>query len=103
MKVELLLVPECPNQVPSRMLISEALTAEGLQAEVKEVVVADEAAARALRFPGSPTIRINGEDVEGFTESSGTLSCRMYARADGKLSGVPSIDAMRRALRQGRE
>jgi hypothetical protein len=101
MNIELLYVANCPNHVVALERLRATLSAENLQTPVKEVLVSDVAMAQALRFPGSPTIRINGQDVEPQSEQSASfgLMCRLYS--DG--SGVPSEQRLRVALeRAGR-
>lgn len=62
-----------------------------------------EAAADHERFVGSPTIRIDGDDIQppGDDEPLG-LSCRIYRLRDGRVSPTPDpedvIDALERAL-----
>lgn len=74
------------------------LSALGAEAEVSEVEMRDGADAARLRFPGSPTVRVDGADIEPGAEarSSDALSCRMYGGA-----GVPPrellVDAIARA------
>ena len=54
----------------------------------------DEVMARALEFPGSPTVRINGRDVQSTPEQSYGLACRLYSGE----SGVPSVEVLKQAL-----
>jgi len=54
-------------------------------AVVEQVQVDTEEAAAELGFLGSPSIRVDGVDVEGKRTAHGALSCRTYA--DG--AGVP--------------
>ena len=63
MKVEVLYVADCPSHAPTVRLLKDVLAAEGVQAEVKEVLVVDAQMATELKFLGSPTIRINGLDI----------------------------------------
>jgi hypothetical protein len=59
-----------------------------------------EADADRAGFPGSPTIRVDGEDVEGSAgngEPAG-LVCRVYRRPDGRVSPLPDPDHVRAAL-----
>lgn len=55
--------------------------------------------AHSLRFPGSPTIRINGRDIEPQETASYGLMCRLYT--DG--SGAPSHQRLRDAIRRARD
>jgi len=101
MKIEVLYVPNCPNHVVVVERLHEILAGESVGAHLNEVLVSSAAMAQSLRFPGSPTIRINGRDVEpqeGDTASFG-LMCRLYA--DG--NGAPSHQRLRDAIRKARD
>ena len=101
MKIEVLYVPNCPNHAVALERLREILAGESLEAHLNEVLVSSAAMAHSLRFPGSPTIRINGHDIEpqeGETASFG-LMCRLYA--DG--NGAPSHQRLRDAIRRARE
>jgi len=64
MKIEVLYISECPNHAPVVESIRGILRDNQLPAEITEIEVTDSAQAIAMGFPGSPTIRVNGEDVE---------------------------------------
>jgi hypothetical protein len=100
MKIEVLYVPNCPNQAVALEQLREILPAESFQAHVNEVLVKDAAMARSLKFPGSPTIRVNGHDVEPQDEKTTSfgLMCRLYS--DGR--GVPSQQSLRAAIENAR-
>jgi hypothetical protein len=100
MKIEVLFVSDCPNHALALERLREILSAESVQTHVNEVLVNDPAMAQSLKFPGSPTIRINGHDVEPQSERSASfgLMCRLYS--DG--SGVPSQQSMRAAIEKAR-
>jgi hypothetical protein len=57
------------------------------------------AEAKELMFPGSPTIRVDGEDVEPDQTSAPGLKCRLYA----SLSGVPSEEMLRLAVSRAKK
>jgi hypothetical protein len=103
MKVEVLYVAECPSHPSAVRLVREVLVAEGIAAEVHEVLVVDEEMAEALRFCGSPTIRINGRDVTEGPEKAQTfgLSCRLYAGS--KQVGLPPVEVIHRAVFKARQ
>lgn len=72
----------------------------GIDADVlvSEVTGAEE--ARALQFPGSPTIRVNGRDIEAVGAAEQPAStCRIYRLEDGRVSPVPSREQLEDALR----
>jgi len=96
MKIEVLYISGCPNHTRVVESIRKILRDKQMSEEITEIEVSDSAQATAMAFPGSPTIRINGEDVEpNFSGlSSQGLTCRTYM-ADGRLQGVPSADWIR--------
>jgi len=99
MRIEVLYVPGCPNHEDAMSRTNKALRTEKTIAVVEEVEVSDAVAAQALRFPGSPTIRINGVDAEPNEQLSFGLACRLYSSA----SHVPSQAALRRAIASARQ
>ena len=103
MKVEVLYVEECPSHPAAVKLVKEVLAAEGVAAEIHEVLVRNEGMASELRFCGSPTIRINGRDVAGESEKAQTLalSCRLYPGA--KQVGLPPAEVIHRAVLAARQ
>jgi len=97
-KIEVLYVADCPSHPAALKLVQDVLTAQGVAADIHEVLITDLAMADQLKFPGSPTIRINGRDVAG--EPSGSqafaLSCRLYLGAHP--SGLPPVEMVHRAV-----
>lgn len=102
MKIEVFYVPECPHHPAALLRLKEILAADGVAAEIHEVEVTNAAMAEALRFCGSPTIRINGRDIAGESKGAGhfAVSCRLYPGA--KEAGVPPSEMIRRAVREAR-
>jgi hypothetical protein len=99
MKIEVLYVPNCPNHAAAVERLRAILSPESFQAHVDEVLVGDAPMAQALRFPGSPTIRVNGRDVEPQTEpTSFGIMCRLYSNG----SGVPSQHILLAAIEKAR-
>jgi hypothetical protein len=72
---------------------------EGIPSKVEVFKVETEDQARRLRFVGSPTIRVDGQDIDPPTDPRYALTCRAYRLADGRISPLPSKDMIRRALR----
>jgi hypothetical protein len=97
--VEVLTFEGCPHAEPALDLVRRVVADAGVAATVRRVDVSDPEAAMALRFLGSPTIRINGRDIEpGAGERNEyVLSCRLY-RTENGLRGEPHERWLRDAL-----
>jgi hypothetical protein len=65
--------------------------------EVREVDT--DAAAEREEFVGSPTIRVNGVDIQPMQGAPTGLTCRVYRRRDGRTSPLPDPEDVREALR----
>lgn len=100
MKVEVLYVAGCPSHPAAVQLVRDALMAEGIVADVHEVLVSNDRKANELKFFGSPTIRINGQDVDEASRVPRNfgLSCRLYR--DSKQIGLPSSELVQKAIVQ---
>ena len=88
--VEVLTFEGCPHAEPALALAERVVAESGIDATVERVDVPDGGAAAAQRFLGSPTIRVNGRDIEpGVVERADyVLSCRIYHTHDG-IKGEP--------------
>ena len=99
MKIELLYWEGCPSHPEALALLQEVLAERGLDATVELREVASDEEAQELRFPGSPTIRVDGRDVDAAgAESRPALTCRIYYLADGRVSPIPSREQLEEAL-----
>lgn len=101
MNVQLFYLDRCPFYGRALENLQEALRLEQVAADVDMVQVADDADAHTKRFVGSPTVRIDGVDVEGpDAEKRGYgFGCRVYS--DGaRMTGWPSVEQIRQALRR---
>jgi hypothetical protein len=99
-RVEFLWWEECPSWERALGDLRKAMGEAGFDPEDIEVTRIDtEGDAQRERFPGSPTIRVDGADVEppGNGEATG-LVCRVYRRPDGRVSPLPDPDNVRAAL-----
>ena len=98
--VELLWWEGCPSHPQALAQLRAVLGEEGLDPEAIDVreVPNDETAERE-GFVGSPTIRIDGRDVDPAGASSPpSLSCRIYHLPDGRVSPVPSREQLEEAV-----
>jgi Domain of unknown function (DUF2703) len=94
MKIEILYLSGCPNHQQALERVQKVLASEGMEAELREILVNSQEQAAQLDFPGSPTIRVNGEDIEQSKDSHVGLTCRLYTNQ----SGVPSEESLRTAV-----
>ncbi|HEV7584776.1 MAG TPA: hypothetical protein VGO14_03250 [Solirubrobacteraceae bacterium] len=99
MRVELLFWAGCPSHPQALADLREALAEAGLDPEsviVREII--SELAARDEGFVGSPTIRIDGLDVQPPHGEPSGLTCRVYRRRDGRISPTPDPADLRDAI-----
>ncbi len=87
-RIEVLIFEGCPHCEEALELTRTVAARLVPGVAVVRVEIKSEEAATKTRFYGSPTILVDGEDVEGRTGPSTSLSCRIF-EADGGGSGVP--------------
>jgi hypothetical protein len=97
--VEILYFDRCPNHGEARSRVERVADGMGLRPEIRLVEVPDAEAAVRLRFLGSPTVRVNGRDVEpGVDEREDfAFACRVYRGRDG-FAGQPDEAWIRASL-----
>jgi hypothetical protein len=99
-RIEFLYWDGCPSHERALEDLRAAMGDVGLDpASVIVRHIDSDAAARDERFAGSPTIRIDGRDIQPPGEEPIGLSCRIYRRRDGRVSPTPDPDDVRDALR----
>jgi hypothetical protein len=98
-RIQLFFWEGCPSHPEALALLEQVLAEKGISEpiEMREVHTHEEAVE--LSFPGSPTIRVDGVDVD--PAGAGTppsLSCRVYRSANGRVSPIPSREQLEEAL-----
>lgn len=103
MTLELLYLDGCPNHDAATDLVQSVLEAEGLLTELRQILVRDLEDAEAQGFPGSPTVRVNGRDIENLSSDQSGIgfACRTYL-VDGQAQGVPPRSLVESAVRAAR-
>jgi hypothetical protein len=99
-KVEILYFDGCPSYKEAEKTVRSILVEEDVEADVELVSVNTDEEVERLRFPGSPTIRVDGRDLfPSGTRERGywRLGCRVYATPDG-LKSCPTEEMLRDAL-----
>jgi arsenate reductase len=82
-RIEVLVFDGCPHAKLALELAQAVAARLSPDARVSKVVIESEEMAARTHFYGSPTILVNGEDVEGCTGPSLGLSCRVYDGSEG--------------------
>jgi hypothetical protein len=95
-KIELLYFESCPLYKQALENLRAVLAENHIDAEIELINVDSPDKTEGLGFYGSPSIRINGVDLE---EKDGkyTYACRMYT-INGQQVGVPTIDYIQERL-----
>jgi hypothetical protein len=97
--VEVLYVQDCPHYPGTLALVQRVLAELGILAEVRNILIGDQAAAEQARFAGSPTVRVDGRDVEPISEPPTEImvGCRLY-RLEHRFAAQPADAWVREAL-----
>ena len=103
MKIEILYFAGCPNHAAAVDRVREVLKMEDVSADLVETEVNDSESAAQAGFLGSPSIRVDGLDVEPAARDAHSfgMTCRTYIN-DGQRSGVPPHEWIRAALREAK-
>jgi hypothetical protein len=97
--VELLYFSGCANYVAARKTVETVAAELGVSPDLRLVEVETPEAAEGLRFLGSPTIRVDGKDVEPGADERTEFqyACRLYRTTSG-FRGIPDPEWVRQAL-----
>jgi hypothetical protein len=97
--IEFLYWEGCPSSPEAKELLEEVLEARAIEAPIEMREVRTQEEAESLRFPGSPTIRIDGHDVDpAGANGRPALNCRIYYLPDGRVSPIPTREQLEAAL-----
>ena len=80
MKIQVLYFQGCPHHAPTVALVRDVVSQLGLAAEIEEIEVTSPEEAQRWRFLGSPSVRVNGIDIDPDAPSRTDYhaNCRMY-------------------------
>ncbi len=89
-KIEVQYFNGCPNSESVLDMVRKYVNESESKIDFEEILVDTEEVAKQYKFRGSPTILINGNDIEGLKENeTPSLSCRFYS------NGLPTSDNLR--------
>jgi hypothetical protein len=99
-QIQFLFWEDCPSHPRAWELLQDVLAKEGVEAIVERIEVLTDEQAQHWQFPGSPTIRVDGADIDpaGASQMGTALACRVYVLEDGRFSPLPSREMISRAL-----
>ena len=86
-EIAVLATADCPNADEALRITQKAAVSLVPDIEISHIMVDSAERAEELGFRGSPTILVNGEDIEGRTDNTNGLCCRTY----GDEGGVPPV------------
>jgi len=99
MKIEILHTDDCPSYKEATRLIKEILKEEKIKAEIKMILIKTDEEAKKYKFPGSPTIRIDGKSIDPNDETVKVYSkrCKVFVTEYG-VGGVPPKEFLKNAI-----
>lgn len=98
MKIEVLYFEGCPNHPPAVERVRQVVDRLGINASVHEVEVTPNDDPAALKFLGSPTVLVNGRDIDPMCRDNVVygFSCRTFSG-----QGVPAETLIEQAIQEG--
>jgi hypothetical protein len=99
--IEVLYVQDCSHYQDTLAMVERVQGELGIDAELRTTLIVDQAAADRAQFPGSPTVRVDGHDVEPGSEPATEflVGCRLY-RLEHRFDGHPAERWVREALQR---
>ncbi|MCF6271098.1 MAG: thioredoxin family protein [Melioribacteraceae bacterium] len=92
-KIEVQYFNGCPNSEAVLNMVKKFVAESELQINFDEILVETQENAEKYKFRGSPTILINGKDVEGVEENkTPSLACRFYK------DGLPTEEDIKKII-----
>jgi len=100
LKILFLYSEDCPSHEQALQRLRKVMNEEGMRNEIEILRVETSEEAEKLKFIGSPTILIDGRDIDPPTNPYYALTCRAYRLEDGRMSPLPSEAMIRQAIRR---
>jgi hypothetical protein len=92
-KLEIQHFEGCPNSIEFIKHVKEAIKGNESKYEYSETLVETNEIAEKVKFRGSPTLLIDGIDLEGLPENeTPSLACRFYS------NGIPSVKDIKQKI-----
>ena len=100
MEIKYYFYPDCPSHEEGLERLKKVMDRLGVHSDVKVICVDSEECAEKYGFIGSPTITVDGRDIDepGREGQPTALTCRVYRLENGRFSPLPSEAMIERAL-----
>ena len=98
--VEFVYEKDCPNIRPTRQLLLQAFSKINRKPHWQEWEVNDSSSPDYVRHYGSPTILVNGIEIDESKDSNNANQCRLYAQSDKTFIGVPPLEKIINAIQK---
>ena len=96
--VEILYTDECPFWKEVLKIVEQLIHDSKTQPTVRKIKIQSLEEAKLLKFPGSPTIRVNGVDIDPSAKTvEGYIGCRIY-RYEGRIFEYPPKEMIESAF-----
>jgi len=96
-KIEVLFFSDCPSWNFTIKDLNAVLDELALKAQISLTKVETNTDAETHKFPGSPTIRVNGQDLFPVDLAGYALRCRVYQTPYG-LKGTPTREMLKEQI-----
>lgn len=99
MQIDFYYYEDCPSHDAALVRLRGVLARLGMDAQIIVTQVETEEEAERYQFIGSPTIRVNGQDIDPPpADTPYALDCRVYRREDGRITPLPTEALIEKAL-----
>jgi len=95
--IELMFFEGCPSWKEAHQHLVDILKSQGINIEIILRNIETNKEAVKYQFPGSPTIKVNGNDIFPTNQTNYSLSCRVYETSQG-FKGSPTTDMINKKL-----
>ena len=98
-QIEFQYYADCPSHEQALSRLRETLSEYDIDTNIEVREIKTQSEAEESKFIGSPTILINGKDIQPYPENTPyALTCRAYYLENGRVSPMPSQHMIREAL-----
>lgn len=99
MNIQFLWWKECPSHREAWARLQQVVAEMDVTAQVERIEITSDALAEQWQFRGSPTILIDGQDIDPAASTlPSRLTCRLYRTEDGRPSPMPTVEMIERAI-----